>query len=175
MHQIRALKLTIDGSPWVNSGSIPIRTIRIGRSRDRLLPQALRIAAQCSRQDEHAGASTAAELGARRGIPKYPGRSHPAATSAEQESEQHRRSQPEADGLVNWGAQSIPDMVAVMKLPTACGGVATPVSDSTCFKVFVPANEDPEPNLASAVIRLSSPYDITSLQPDDGTPTLSSR
>jgi hypothetical protein len=73
LHQIRALKLTIDGSPWVNPGSIPIRTIRIGHSRDRLLPQALRIAVPCSRQDEHAGASTVAELGARRGIPEYPG------------------------------------------------------------------------------------------------------
>jgi hypothetical protein len=36
LQQIWAFKLTIDGPPWTNPGSIPIRTIRIGRSRDRL-------------------------------------------------------------------------------------------------------------------------------------------
>jgi hypothetical protein len=45
LHQIRALKLTIDGSHWVNPGSNPIRTIRIVRSRDRLLSLALSTAA----------------------------------------------------------------------------------------------------------------------------------
>jgi hypothetical protein len=55
LQQIWAFKLTIDGPHWTNPGSIPIRTIRIGRSRDLLPSQALRTAVPWSRQDEHAG------------------------------------------------------------------------------------------------------------------------